>query len=65
MIADVSSAIVTWQAPVSGHVDSYEIKINGDTKNVPSSNTKKRNLQFGGRVTVHCLHRRYQWQPAK
>ena len=36
----VSSATVTWQAPVSGHVDSYEITINADTKSVHSSNTK-------------------------
>ncbi|KAK2181825.1 hypothetical protein NP493_380g01008 [Ridgeia piscesae] len=57
VIADVSSAIVTWQAPVSGHVDSYEIKINGDTKNVPSSNTKSAtfSLEAGSQYTVFIV----------
>ena len=65
--ADVSSATVTWQAPVSGHVDTYEIKINDDTKKVPSRNTKSATfdrLEAGTRYTV-SVRRRYQWQTTK
>ena len=55
---NVSSATVTWQAPAFGHVDTYEIKINGDTKNVPSSNTKSATfdrLEAGTQYTVSVV----------
>ena len=56
--ADVSSATVTWQAAASGHVDTYEIKMNADIKRVSSSNTKSAtfdSLEAGTRYTVSVV----------
>ena len=57
MNVGVSSATVTWQVPASGHVDSYEIKINAATKNVPSSSKKSAifSLEAGTQYTVFIV----------
>ena len=58
MNVSVSSATVTWQAPASGHVGSYEIKINADIKSIPSSNTKSatfNSLKAGTQYTVFVV----------